>query len=183
MTGRPPRRSLSNYAGIEHIAMTVPDFEAGIRFMEEAFGARVLYRHIKKSDKPVTAADVGRINGLPPTARMLAACQMRFANGANVELFEMDGVGRDQGAEINDIGLVHFSVVVDDIKAAGDRFAKAGGTMLEGPADLGRNETGTGNQNWFGRMPWGTWVEFMCFGSPLRYDAGATQQRWLPARA
>jgi catechol 2,3-dioxygenase-like lactoylglutathione lyase family enzyme len=183
VTGAPPARGLSNFHGIEHVAMTVPDFDAGIRFMEQAFGATVLYRHIKKTDRPVTAADVGRINALPPSAKMLAACQMRFANGANVELFEIEGVGRDEAAAINDIGLVHFSVIVDDIEAAAAQFAKAGGTLLEGPADLGMNETGKGNQNWFGRMPWGTWVEFMTFASPLRYEPGATQQRWLPARA
>lgn len=115
---------------------------------------------------------------------MTRACQMRFANGANVELFQLDGYGRKQAAGINDYGLVHISVVVDDIKAAAERFAKAGGKMLgDGPFDLGFNEVGAGNQNWFGRMPWGTWVEFMCFSSPLRYDPGAVAQRWFPGRA
>jgi hypothetical protein len=32
-------------------------------------------------------------------------------------------------------------------------------------------------------MPWGTWVEFMSFSAPLRYDPGAVAQRWFPARA
>lgn len=182
VTGRPPATGLSNFHGIEHVAMTVPDFEEGIRFLEEAFGATVLYRHIKATDKPATYDDVGRINGLAPGTAMRRACQMRFANGPNIELFEIEGVGRTQSAGINDIGLVHFSVVVADIEAAGARFAKAGGRMLAGPFDLGMNETGKGNQNWFGQMPWGTWVEFMTFAAPLRYDEGAVAQRWIPAR-
>jgi catechol 2,3-dioxygenase-like lactoylglutathione lyase family enzyme len=182
VTGRAPTTGLSNYHGIEHVAMTVPDFEAAIRFMEDAFGATVLYRHIKASDPPATYEEVGKINGLASGTKMLRACQMRFANGPNVELFQLEGYGRTKAAGINDMGLVHFSVVVSDIKAAGERFAKAGGKMLgEAPFDLGLNEVGAGNQNWFGQMPWGTWVEFMSFRSPLRYDPGAVAERWFPA--
>ncbi|MCY1641061.1 L-dopachrome tautomerase-related protein [Methylorubrum sp. SL192] len=182
VTGRPPSRGLSDIYGIEHVAMTVPDMEAAIRFLEQAFGATLLYRHLKLTDQPLTAADVGRINGLPETATMRGACQMRLGNGANIELFQLTGIGRTEAAGINDIGLNHFSMVVDDIAQATKRFAAAGGTLLEGPNDLGLNETGAGNQLWFGRMPWGTWVEFMTFRSPLRYDAGATQERRFPAR-
>lgn len=182
VTGRSPPRGLSNIHGIEHVAMTVPDMEAAIRFLQEAFGATVLYRHLKLTDEPLTAADVGRINGLPETATLRGACQMRLGDGANIELFQLTGIARTEAAEINDIGLNHFSLFVDDIALATERFAAAGGTLLEGPNDLGLNETGAGNQLWFGRMPWGTWVEFMTFRSPLRYDAGATQERRFPAR-
>ncbi|MEN3212388.1 L-dopachrome tautomerase-related protein [Methylorubrum populi] len=182
VTGRSPPRGLSNIHGIEHVAMTVPDMEAAIRFLQEAFGATVLYRHLKLTDEPLTAADVGRINGLPETATLRGACQMRLGDGANIELFQLTGIARTEAAEINDIGLNHFSLFVDDIALATERFAAAGGTLLDGPNDLGLNETGAGNQLWFGRMPWGTWVEFMTFRSPLRYDAGATQERRFPAR-
>ncbi|MDO7842499.1 L-dopachrome tautomerase-related protein [Sphingomonas immobilis] len=182
VTGRPPATGLSNFHGIEHVAMTVPDFEAAIRFFQDAFDATVLYRHIKASDPPVTYEQVGKINGLAPGTRMLRACQLRFANGPNIELFQLEGYGRRESAGINDMGLVHFSVVVEDIRAAGARFIKAGGTMLEGPFDLGLNEVGPGNQNWFGQTPWGTWIEFMTFRSPLRYDPGAVAERWFPQR-
>lgn len=182
VTGRRPDTGLSNFHGIEHVAMTVPDHDAAVRFLEQAFGATKLYSHIKKTDPPVTYEQVGRINALAPGTTMVAASQMRFANGANIEIFELEGLAREQAAGINDVGLVHFSVVVDDIREAGARFVEAGGTMLEGPFDLGFNEVGAGNQNWFGRMPWGTWVEFMTFRSPLRYDPGAVAERWLPMR-
>ncbi|MDF9789307.1 catechol 2,3-dioxygenase-like lactoylglutathione lyase family enzyme [Methylorubrum extorquens] len=150
VTGRSPPRGLSNIHGIEHVAMTVPDMEAAIRFLEEAFGATVLYRHLKLTDAPLTAADVGRINGLPETATMRGACQMRLGDGANIELFQLTGIARTEAAGINDIGLNHFSMFVDDIALATERFAAAGGTLLEGPNDLGLSETGAGNQLWFG---------------------------------
>jgi catechol 2,3-dioxygenase-like lactoylglutathione lyase family enzyme len=183
VTGQAPSAGLSNFYGIEHVAMTVPDFEAAIRFFEEAFGATVLYRHIKASDKPATYEQVGRINGLAPGTAMTRACQLRFANGPNIELFQLEGYGRKESAGINDMGLVHVSVIVEDIHLAGARFVKAGGTMLEGPFDLGFNEVGPGNQNWFGQTPWGSWIEFMTFRAPLRYDPGAVAQRWFPVRA
>lgn len=183
VTGKAPATGLSNFHGIDHVAMTVPDFESAITFMEQAFGATVLYRHIKASDPPATYAQVGKINGLAPGSSMLRACQMRLANGPNIELFQLDHYGRKESAGLNDMGLVHFSMIVDDIQAAGDQFTRAGGKMLgEHAFDLGLNEVGPGNQNWFGQTPWGTWVEFMTFKSPLRYDEGAVAQRWIPAR-
>ena len=183
VTGRKPGTGLSNFYGIEHVAMTVPDHDAAVSFLEAAFGAIKLYSHIKKTDPPVTSEKVGKVNGLAPGTAMIAASQMRFANGANIEIFELEGYGRKESAGINDMGLVHFSVLVEDIKAAGDRFERAGGKMAEGPTDLGFNEEGPGNQNWFGQMPWGSWVEFMTFRSPLRYETGADVERFFPARA
>ncbi|MCJ2181267.1 hypothetical protein MTR62_00870 [Novosphingobium sp. 1949] len=183
VTGRAPQTGLSNFYGIEHVAMTVPDHDEALRFLTEAFDATLLYTHIKKSDPPATAAQVGHINALKPGTKMLAASQIRFANGPNIEIFELEGYGRREAAGINDMGLVHFSVIVDDIAEAGARFEKAGGMMLgKGAFDLGFNEVGEGNQNWFGQTPWGTWVEFMTFRSPLRYDPGAVAERWFPRR-
>ncbi|MBT0670644.1 VOC family protein [Novosphingobium profundi] len=184
VTGRSPETGLSNFYGIEHVAMTVPDHDAAVRFLQEAFGATLLYTHIKKSDPPATAEHVSKINALAPGTEMIAASQIRFANGPNIEIFELRGYGREQAAGINDMGLVHFSVIVDDIKAAAARFEKAGGAMhsADGPFDLGFNEVGEGNTNWFGQTPWGTWIEFMTFRSPIRYDPGARAERWFPAR-
>lgn len=179
--GRAPETGLSNFYGIEHVAMTVPDHDAAVKFLEEAFEATVLYRHIKKTDPPATYEQVGHINALRPGTKMLAASQIRFANGPQIEIFELEGYGNTEAAGINDVGLVHISVIVDDINAAAERFVKAGGTMLgEHAFDLGLNEVGPGNQNWFGQTPWGTWVEFMTFASPLRYEGVA--ERWFPRR-
>lgn len=183
VTGRRPSTGMSNFYGIEHVAMTVPDHDAAVRFLEEAFGAVKLYSHIKKTDRPYTGTMIGKINGLEVGTAMIAASQMRFANGPNIEIFELKGYGNTKAAGINDVGLVHFSVVVEDIHEAGARFKKAGGKLLEGPFDLGMNETGHGNQNWFGQMPWGTWVEFMTFESPLRYEPRGGVGRWFPALA
>lgn len=181
VTGRAPARKLAPIRGIEHVAMTVPDMEAAIRFLEAAFDATVLYRHHKRSQPPLTAADVGQQNGLPPGARMLAMCQVRLGSGPNVELFQIDGLRRTTAAEINDIGLVHCSIAVDDLEAATARFAAAGGTLLgREPSILGSNETGPGNRIHFGRTPWGTWIEFIALPSPLRYEPGARAARWIP---
>jgi catechol 2,3-dioxygenase-like lactoylglutathione lyase family enzyme len=173
-------KPMANFGGIEHIALTVPDHAAAVRFMEEAFGATVLYSIVSPDEAPLTAEDVGHINGLLPGTKMVAASQMRFANGPNIELFQLEGYRRSEAAGINDVGLVHFSVLVEDIVAASERFRRAGGRLMDGPNDLGHQEAGAGNRNWFGQMPWGTWVEFMTFAAPIRYDADAVSTRWFP---
>lgn len=183
VTGKAPPRGLSNFHGIEHIAITVPDHDAAVRFLEQAFDATVLYSHVKKSN-PLSGEQARKINAQPSDVDMLAASQMRFANGPNIEVFEMSRIGNNEDTSINDQGLVHFSVVVDDIKAAARQFESAGGKMWQdGPFDLGMNEEGSGNQNWFGQTPWGGWVEFMTFDSPLRYEPGTAASRWFPVKA
>lgn len=180
VTGATPKRGLVDIRGIEHVAMTVPDMEAGIRFCTEAFGATVLYRHLTRDQPPMTAEQAGPLNGLPAGATMRAMCLLRLGNGANIELFEIEGRRREEAANINDVGLVHFCIAVDDVAAAAARFERAGGQMIAGPHDLGSNEEGPGNRFHFGRMPWGTWIEFATLPAPLSFDPGATQARWTP---
>lgn len=173
--------STSNFRGLEHVGITVPDHGAAVAFFRQVFGATVLFSLVEKDGPPLRAETIGPKNGLLKDTAIVAVSMMRFGNGANLEVFEIDrprGAGK---ANIADLGISHFSVTVDDIEAASQRFREAGGELLEGPYPLSGNEEGPGNRGRFGLTPWGLLIEFEQFASPMTYDEGATDTRWLPA--
>lgn len=171
----------SDVRGIEHIGITVPDHAAAVAFFENAFDAEVLFSLVTKSEAPLPGRELGPKNGLRPDTAIVAVSMLRFANGPNIEIFEIDRPGHPGGGNIADIGISHFSINVGDIDAASARFEKAGGTLLEGPYPLSGQEEGAGNKGRFGLTPWGLLIEFESFASPMKYDEGTTATRWLPA--
>lgn len=173
---------MGNIKGIEHIGITVPEIEQAEEFFKAAFGAETLYALIEKGGKPQVGEEMHGKNGLEPGARIIAMRMMRIADGANVELFEVDGVHGSTPDGPTRMGLHHFALYVDDLGAAAERFRQAGGTMLDGPIDLGGKEKGPGNQCWFGNTPWGLHVEFVHLPAPIALDdPGRTGPRWMPA--
>lgn len=168
--------------GIEHIGITVPDHAKAVAFFVQAFGAEVLFSLTDKSRAPLTAAQLGPKNGLKVGKSIIAVSMLRLRNGPNVEIFEIDQPDRPDGGNIADIGISHFSVTVDDIDAAGEAFAAAGGSLLAGPYDLGDQEQGRGNRGRFGLTPWGLLIEFEQLPSPMKYDGNPSAVRWLPAK-
>jgi catechol 2,3-dioxygenase-like lactoylglutathione lyase family enzyme len=173
---------LGTIKGIEHVGITVPSIEDAERFFHEAFGAKTLYALIEKGGKPQLGEEMRPKNGLEPGTRIVAMRMLRIADGANVELFEVDGAHGSVADGPSRYGLHHLALYVDDLDAAAARFGAAGGTMLEGPIELGGKEKGPGNRCWFGETPWGMPVEFIHLPSPLALDdEAASGPRWLPA--
>lgn len=171
----------SNIRGIEHVGITVPDHAEAVAFFREVFCAEVLFSLVKKGEQPLRGEDIGPKNGLLPQTAIVAVSMLRLANGANLEIFEIDRPRRREEASISDIGISHFSVTVEDIDAVSRRFAAAGGQLLQGPYDLGDQEEGPGNRGRFGLTPWGLLIEFEQLPSSMHYDEGAAATRWLPA--
>lgn len=169
--------------GVEHIGITVPDHDAALSFFRDAFGAEPLFSLTQKDQPSITSDDVGSKNGLAPGTAIVAMSMLRVQDGPNLEIFEIDRPHGAPGQGIEDIGMSHFSLTVDDIDAATQRFAAAGGALLEGPYELTGQEQGAGNRGCFGRTPWGLLVEFESFGAPTQVDSGSRLRRWLPKRA
>lgn len=169
--------------GIEHVGITVPSIEAGERFFHEAFGARTLYALIEKGGTAQDGDEMHAKNGLEPGTRIVAMRMLRIADGANVELFEVEGAHGEVADGPSRYGLHHLALYVDDLDAAAERFTAAGGTMLDGPIELGGKEKGPGNRCWFGQTPWGMPVEFIHLPSPLGLDdEAASGPRWIPGQ-
>lgn len=177
----PPEAAPHPVRGIEHVGITVPDCDAAVRFFGAAFGATPLFSLVRKGQPPLGAGSLGPKNGLAAGSAIVALAMLRLGNGANLEIFEIDRPQRTEPSGIADYGIGHFSVTVDDIDAATQRFAAAGGTLLQGPYDLSGQEAGPGNRGRFGRTPWGLLIEFESLPAPIAYDAEATETRWLPA--
>lgn len=166
--------------GIEHIGITVPDHAEAVAFFEKALGAEVLFSLTTKDRPPLKGDDLGPMNGMLPGTAIVAMSMLRFGNGPNLEIFEIDHPRRRDSASISDFGMSHFSITVEDIDAACARFAAAGGSLLEGPYDLMGQEEGPANRGRFGVTPWGLLIEFEQLPSPMTYDGTPTATRWLP---
>ncbi|MBJ3776902.1 VOC family protein [Acuticoccus mangrovi] len=173
----------ASFRGLEHVGITVPDHAEAVRFFEEAFGAEPLFSLTDKRRAPLRGEDIGAKNGLLRDTAIVAVSMLRLGNGPNIEIFEIDRPRGHRAASISDIGISHFSVTVDDIDAAAERFAAAGGSLLEGPYRLSGQEEGAGNRGRFGLTPWGLLIEFEALPAPMAYDPGVTATRWLPAAA
>ena len=173
---------MANVKGIEHVGITVPAIEAAERFFHEAFGAETLYALIEKGGKAQDGAEMHDKNGLEPGTRIVAMRMMRLANGANIELFEVEGAHGSVAAGPSRFGLHHIAIYVADLDEAAARFEEAGGTMLDGPIELGGKEAGPGNRCWFGATPWGMPVELIHLPAPLALDdVDRSGPRWMPA--
>ncbi|MCP1315215.1 MULTISPECIES: VOC family protein [unclassified Halomonas] len=172
---------MANVRGVEHVGMTVPNMEEAEAFFMNAFDAEVLYRVLPKSADDQSGEEVGAINGMPEDNAQRAISMLRMGGGANLELFE---VSRPTGepARICSLGLTHFSIVVDDIEAAGRAAKAAGATMFDGPQDCFDAESGPGNKLWFFHTPWGTLVEMLQLPSEMTYREGATKTRFIPSQ-
>ncbi|MCS2610373.1 VOC family protein [Halomonas dongshanensis] len=170
---------MSFVRGIEHVGMTVPDIDAAERFFIVAFDAEVLYRVLPKSADDQSGKEVGPINGMPEDNAQCAISMLRMGSGANLELFEV-AQPEGESAKIVSMGPTHFSIVVDDIDAAGRAVKAAGGTLFEGPQDCFDAESGPGNKLWFFHTPWKSLVEMLQLPSEMTYREGATKRRFLP---
>jgi catechol 2,3-dioxygenase-like lactoylglutathione lyase family enzyme len=168
--------------GIEHIGVVVPDISAAETFFADVFGSEVLYRSATSGGPDIAGADIGDVNGMPKDNSFKAVSMLRLGGGANIELFEVGHLTRDDAPAMTDLGVTHFSIYCDDVKVVGDAMLGAGGTMLEGPKPMEGQEAGDGNYIWFGRAPWGSLIELIQFPMPPICDAPeAKQNRWQPS--
>ncbi|MRT24971.1 bleomycin resistance protein [Enterobacteriaceae bacterium RIT697] len=170
--------------GIEHIGITVSNLSEAESFFIEALGATVLYCTVpaEKSGASVEGEEMHPLNGFPKEMNVTGLTMLRLANGVNVELFKTSPPVKDNEANPGVAGINHFSLYVDDIHAVADKMRKHGASMFDGPSDCFAQEQGRGNQTWFAMTPFGVLIELITLPSPLHYDEGATETRWIPAR-
>jgi catechol 2,3-dioxygenase-like lactoylglutathione lyase family enzyme len=108
-----------------HIGLCVADLERARRFYEDALGFRYLYE--LKPDDGVS----GRLLMIEPPVG--GTSMFLRLDGLILELMHFDRPGNPSRAErvMNEPGLVHLSVSVDDIRAAVERVERLGGQALE----------------------------------------------------
>lgn len=102
---------------------------------------------------------------------------MQIGKSASIELFEFENAQQHAPAALNDLGLTHFAVYVDDMDAAVQQFKAAGGTLLSAPHGLASMEKGENNKGVYGKAPWGSLIELITYPDGLQ---DKNIKRWTP---
>lgn len=166
--------------GIDHIGITVPDVEAATRFLSEAFDATIVYDTVADGLPRRSPEDLAATVALNEDQRVIATRIVRLGDGANIELFEIEGTVPGVHG-IGALGLQHFAVYCDDIAEVLRRVLAAGGAQLRGPNPLFGAEEGPGNAMHYVRAPWGTLIELI--STPAGTAPGREMNRWQPPRS
>jgi catechol 2,3-dioxygenase-like lactoylglutathione lyase family enzyme len=169
----------NTFRGIDHVGWTVPDLEAATQFLEQAFGAQVIYDSHPKTSPPLAGACMEQQLGLPPGGQVIQIRLLRLANGASIELFEVARAQQQSPATIVDLSFTHIGLYVDDMAAAIERFEAAGGRLLSELHDLKGVEAGPGNEFVYGHTPWGALVELLTYPSGVQHP-DLEVPRWTP---
>jgi catechol 2,3-dioxygenase-like lactoylglutathione lyase family enzyme len=166
-------------SGIDHIGINVPDIDSATTFLQQAFGAKVIYESYSKQQPPLKLAGVEETLNVAKGTEIHACRMIKIGNGPTIELFEVHVDGQRQAIKSSDLGLQHFCVYADNIADSIERFAAAGGKMLSAPsAILFPLEKGDRNFFCYGVMPWGTSVEFITYPNGMPYEANTKLRRW-----
>lgn len=114
-------------AVFNHLGQCVRDLGRARRFYEQAFGFE-FWREISPPDEPSD-----RLLRLRPPLGM-TACYLR-RDGFVLELLTFEGAGTTahvgERRAMNDVGLTHLSLSVDDLEATCRAVAAHGGEVLE----------------------------------------------------
>jgi catechol 2,3-dioxygenase-like lactoylglutathione lyase family enzyme len=165
--------------GIDHIGINAPDIEAATFFLQQAFGAEVIYESYSKQQPPLELAGIEDTLNVGKGTRIHACRMIKIGRGPTIELFEVYVDGQREAIKSSDLGLQHFCVYTDNISDSIKRFASAGGKMLSGPNPiLFPSEKGDRNFFCYGVMPWGTSVEFITYPQGMPYEANTRLRRW-----
>ena len=174
------RPAAAGIRGIDHAGVTVPDIEEATRFFAEAFGAVTLYDVLPQDGPDMSGEGPEAELGLSPGTRIVHMRLLRIGNGPCLELFQMDDGEQADPARLQDKGLTHIGLYVDDIDVACAAFKAAGGTLLKGPHPLANNEDQDGNAGIYGHTPWGMLIELLTYPGGIAYPADAQAIRWTP---
>ncbi|MCM2129379.1 antibiotic biosynthesis monooxygenase [Larsenimonas rhizosphaerae] len=178
---REPATASTSVRGVDHLGMTVPDLEQATRFFNKAFGAVTLYDVQPADAEPMAGPEVESQLGLSPGTSITHMRLLRLGEGPCFELFEMKGAVQRPAASLQDIGLTHPGIYVDDIDQAAERLEMAGGKLLSPPHGLARNEGGERNAGLYAYTPWGMLIELLTYPDGITYPDTSPATRWKPA--
>ncbi|MEH6828780.1 VOC family protein [Parasphingorhabdus sp.] len=134
---------------MHHIAIGVPDIEAGLAFYCDILGFDLDWCSDISADNEKAGAAVG----LPGFE-----AKMAMLKGSNLclELWQYSNPEpRDLRSDPSDLGYPHMALAVEDIEAEYVRLAAAGMTFVGPPVDFGTQKA------IYGRDPFGNIIELL----------------------
>lgn len=132
--------------GLHHVAVGVPDLDAGLAFYVDVLGAEIVFRS-RLQHRP----DAEQVIGLVDVDADVAMLRL---GAAHVELWTYRSPAPlDHRSPANALGYPHIALSVRDIHAEHQRLTEAGVTFVGPPVNLGRSLAV------YGRDPFGHLIE------------------------
>ena len=155
--------SLPGLLNLDHVALTVPDLDAAVKFYCEVLGATEFYRlgPYDSAEIPRTAdgRDWGEAHINVAGARIRLAL-LRLGSGAMLELFQFEKP--DDARKIPprncDLGSHHIALRVENFEEAVRFLRDKGLRLMDGPIVIGEGPRAGMRVNYF-LDPWGNQLE------------------------
>jgi glyoxylase I family protein len=148
--------------GIHHVAIGVPDFDAGLKFYTEVLGFEQVEQSAFSGSNPMVEAAIGLTE---PTAKM---AMLRGGN-AHIELWQYEKPQpQDLRSRPCDYGYPHIALEVKDIQAEHARLSAAGMNFVGPPVEFGDSAAV------YGSDPFGNVIEIYEIRDPERAQIANT---------
>jgi glyoxylase I family protein len=163
----------------DHVGITVPDLEEGVRFFAGVLGFEERYSHRPPSTRG--EVQVRQFNRHPDT-EIVGIAMLRLGT-LNLELFEFRAPDqRQECPRISDWGGTHLAFYVDDLDAAVEHLRDHDVRVLGEPMALPGPEAGPGNRFVFALGPGGIPIELVSYPEGKAYER-TTHRRLFDPRA
>lgn len=174
-----PGAGIPTARSVDHIAITVPDLDAAVKFFVEVIGCEFVYDLGPTEDQNGTWMQ-DRLN--VPARSSLHFAMLRVGPNLNLEVYEYWAPDQRTVIPRNcDWGAMHMAIHVDDIDAAATYLSKVPGVrMLEAPEEVEGGPIGTTRWVYF-LTPWGMQMELVSYGS-LPYEKSTEVRQYGPAK-
>jgi catechol 2,3-dioxygenase-like lactoylglutathione lyase family enzyme len=152
-------RRLPGLRHTDHIGLTVPNLEEGIRFFVDVLGAEELYRSERGPDEEFMPTNFD----VPADAKLTLA-MLRLPPNLNIELFEWSSAKRRETPPRHcDAGGHHLCFVVDDVDEAIAVLQETPGVRVLGERKevAGDSPRVAGNRWTYFITPWGLLMEIV----------------------
>ncbi len=164
---------------IDHIGITVPNVNEASKFLVKAFDAEILYDVQPENAEPMEGKETEQQLGVPKGAKIVHMRLVQIGESDTIELFQFENTNQKDSIALNDFGLTHFAVYVDNIAKAAQQFEKAGGVLLSEIHGLANVEEGKNNKGVYGKSPWGSLIELITYPDGLK---DPKLHRWTPQK-
>jgi catechol 2,3-dioxygenase-like lactoylglutathione lyase family enzyme len=161
-TNGAPAETLRRLPGLQHtdhVGLTVPNLEEGIRFFVDVLGAEELYRSERGPDEEFMPTNFD----VPADAKLTLA-MLRLPPNLNIELFEWSSAERRETPPRHcDAGGHHLCFVVDDVDEAIAVLQETPGVRVLGERKevAGDSPRVAGNRWTYFVTPWGLLMEIV----------------------
>jgi catechol 2,3-dioxygenase-like lactoylglutathione lyase family enzyme len=162
------RRAIPGLIAADHVALTVPDLEAAVRFYCDIIGGIELYRLGPFDARELPRMPDGRdwtdAHVGVPGARVWIA-MLQIAGGLQLELFRYEAPegARAEPPRNCDLGGHHLALRVEDLEVAKAYLVEKGLRVMAGPIAIPAGPCAGFKGNYF-LDPWGNQLEIVEYG-------------------